>query len=310
MSSVIIHEETLDEALAALQRLSGTTAGLDLAYVKDADGIQRLAEALRGNASLTSLELEESFVGDEGAKLFADALKVSTSLTTLQLVGGDIADEGSRHLAEALRANTSLTELGLMGNSIGDEGAGWLAQALVANGHLKTLDLRCNLIGAKGANRLAEALKDNTSLTQLQFEGNPLTPEGARQLLEALKPNTSLMGLSFALHHADALVLEAIVALLSLNKRLMVSFQASRIGPQTDGLQLLKLCDGVATWGKGPNGLAELQPIEKASLDEHLQRINKYVAERRLALDIRDVDAIMRIPDPSLGGNRSPATAA
>jgi len=69
-------------------------------------------------------------IGDEGAATLAEALKHNTSLTTLDLRGNRIGDEGAAMLAEAVQHNTSLTTLNLAGNRIGDEGAATLAKAL------------------------------------------------------------------------------------------------------------------------------------------------------------------------------------
>ena len=64
-----------------------------------------------------------------GANSLAQALRVNTSLSSLDLRSNSIGDEGANSLAEALIVNTSLSSLDLGYNSIGDEGANSLAQA-------------------------------------------------------------------------------------------------------------------------------------------------------------------------------------
>ena len=76
-----------------------------------------LAQALRVNTSLSSLELRFDFIGDEGANSLAQALRVNTSLSSLHLSGGFIGNKGANSLAEAVRVKNSLFSLDLGRNS-------------------------------------------------------------------------------------------------------------------------------------------------------------------------------------------------
>ena len=100
---------------------------------------------LEGCTSLV-LRTWRTKIGDEGSRALAEALKTNGALTTLDLMGNSIGDEGARALAEALKTNGALTTLNLQGNSIGTEGARALAEALKTNGALTELDLRQNSI--------------------------------------------------------------------------------------------------------------------------------------------------------------------
>jgi hypothetical protein len=77
-------------------------------------------------------------------------------LTTLDLRDNSIADDGAMAIAEALKDNTVLTTLNLSENSIGDDGAKAIAEALKDNAVLTTLDLR-NLISI-GRSKMDEAI--------------------------------------------------------------------------------------------------------------------------------------------------------
>merc|ERR1711991_1826 len=93
-------------------------------------------------------------------------LNLLRSLTTLNLEDNPIGDEGMRHLSEALQAQPqafqSLTTLNLRSNQIGDEGMRHLSEALQAQPQafqsLTTLNLQDNPIGAEGMRHLSEAL--------------------------------------------------------------------------------------------------------------------------------------------------------
>ena len=160
--------------------------------------LSTLCLALRVNTSLTSLDLSNNSIGDEGASSLSDALRVNTSLTSLNLPGNSIGDEGASSLSEALRVNTSLTSLDLSNNSIGVEGASSLSEALRVNTSLTSLNLRYNPIGGEGASSLSEALRVNTSLTTLYLFLNSIGDEGASSLSEALRVNTSLTSLDLS----------------------------------------------------------------------------------------------------------------
>ena len=156
------------------------------------EGASSLSEALRVNTSLTSLNLSDNSIGVEGASSLSEALRVNTSLTYLDLVKNSFGDEGASSLSDALRVNTSITVLELSENSIGVEGASSLSEALRVNTSLTCLYLWENSIGYKGASSLSEALRVNTSLTTLHLLQNSIGDEGARSLSEALRVNTSL----------------------------------------------------------------------------------------------------------------------
>ena len=161
--------------------------------LKISDTIIRVAQ---NDPSLTSLNLGDNRIGDDGAKALATALKNNTSLTSLNLLGNRIGDDGAKALATALETNTSLTSLELGFNRIGADGATALATALKNNTSLTSLNLLNNDIGDEGANALAAALKTNTSLTSLELGFNGIGADGAKALAAALKTNTSLTSLN------------------------------------------------------------------------------------------------------------------
>ena len=55
-----------------------------------------------------------NFVNNDGARQLAEALKVDASLTTLNLTSNSIGDDGARQLAKALKVNASLTTEALL----------------------------------------------------------------------------------------------------------------------------------------------------------------------------------------------------
>merc|ERR1712003_501997 len=58
--------------------------------------------------------------GAQGAQEIADALRENSTLTTLDLSGNNVKDEGAVSLADALEVNKTLSTLSLSSNYIGD----------------------------------------------------------------------------------------------------------------------------------------------------------------------------------------------
>ncbi|KAF9352239.1 hypothetical protein BGX26_009906 [Mortierella sp. AD094] len=115
---------------------------------------QRLAETLKTNSTLTTLDLRSNSIGGNGAQALFETLKTNSTLTTLDLRSNSIGDNGAQVLSEALKTNSTLTTLDLENSSIGDNGAQALSEALKTNSTLTTLDLQSNMIRDSGAQAL------------------------------------------------------------------------------------------------------------------------------------------------------------
>ncbi|KAF9200209.1 hypothetical protein BGZ59_003420, partial [Podila verticillata] len=74
------------------------------------------------------LNLKNNSIGSNRAHALAEALKTNSTLTTLDLQKNSIGDNGVQSLAEALKTNLSLTILDLQYNTTGDKGAQELQQ--------------------------------------------------------------------------------------------------------------------------------------------------------------------------------------
>lgn len=110
---------------------------------------KELAERMRNNKSLTSLNLSMNLLGDQGVQFIAEVLN-TTALKTLDISTNMIGDKGMRAIALALMDNKTLTSLNLDMNKIGDEGAVMMASALQKNTTLKYLNLSENYLTKEG----------------------------------------------------------------------------------------------------------------------------------------------------------------
>ncbi|CAF1278696.1 unnamed protein product [Rotaria sordida] len=119
---------------------------------------QHLANAIRNNYVLTTLDVNYDSIEDNGTDHIADVLRNNTTLTTLKLHSFYTAALQIQHLADTLRNNTTLTTLTLSNNDINEHGAKQLSDALRNNTTLTTLDLSFNLLERRGTFYLANAL--------------------------------------------------------------------------------------------------------------------------------------------------------
>ena len=159
-------------------------------------GAITIAEALKVNAVLNTLNLWGNGIGDEGATALAEGLKVNAVLKKLFLYDNHIGDAGAAAIGEGLKFNAVLNNLDIGYNKIGDTGAAALGEALKFNAVLNELYLSHNKIGDAGAAALAEALKFNAVLNTLSLGGNEIGDTGATALGEALKVNAVLKNLN------------------------------------------------------------------------------------------------------------------
>jgi hypothetical protein len=197
----------------AIERLQAGAQELTMAYIpiRDAD-LTDLMEALRINATLTTLKLTSNNLGVEGARALAATLN-TTKITSLYLRWNRIGDEGARSLAAAL--NATLTSLDLSCNNIGPVGARALASALNTT-CITSLCLTRNNIGDEGARSLAAALDNNSTLTRLDLAFNNIGDEGARLLAAAL--NATLTSLDLGFNDIGADIQNLVVDRLRVNK--------------------------------------------------------------------------------------------
>jgi hypothetical protein len=106
-----------------------------------AEGAKAVAEALKVNSTLQTIDLDYNGIGDEGAKAAAEAIKVNSTLQTIYLDYNGIGDGGAKAVAEAIKVNSTLQTIYLGGNSIGAEGAKAIAEAIKVNSMLDIVDL-------------------------------------------------------------------------------------------------------------------------------------------------------------------------
>jgi Ran GTPase-activating protein (RanGAP) involved in mRNA processing and transport len=182
-----------------------------------------------------ALNLQDYYLGPEGAESLAAALATNTSLTRVDLCSCQVRDAGATALAAVLESHASITDINLCNNRIRAAGAFSLATALKNNTTLTAIalgthpfgldwehnkDLYQNQIDLNGAAELADVLKGRTPLRRLNLRGNRLCDAGVTFLADAVSQNTRLTELDVSHNAMGELGLDALVNALTANTSL------------------------------------------------------------------------------------------
>eukprot|EP00047_Mylnosiga_fluctuans_P005864 m.3439 g.3439 ORF g.3439 m.3439 type:complete len:307 (-) comp1418_c0_seq2:126-1046(-) len=135
---------------------------------------------------LTTLNLDDTRINDEGAVAVASWLRYSSTVQRLFLRGCGITAAGVQSLAPGLRACATLARLGLAENDIGDEGALILAGCLEDAVPILWLGLyRCNITDV-GASSLLDGVSSNPAIEYIDLSGNEIAPHLQKSMIEVL----------------------------------------------------------------------------------------------------------------------------
>jgi Ran GTPase-activating protein (RanGAP) involved in mRNA processing and transport len=167
---------------------------------------KHMAKMINTNEGLVSLNLASNNIGIDpgGAMALAAAIRGNTTLSQLNINTNDLRSEGAKALAEALEKNGTLGTLDISGNSLGKNvawnndtiGLVMLATSLKKNSGLSRITLSKNTIrGAVVGTALGNALAVNTQLKALDLSGNCLDAAFSRELGIGLMRNEGLMEL-------------------------------------------------------------------------------------------------------------------
>lgn len=166
------------------------TVALDGAYSR----IEAKMMQQRGSASLN---LADSFLGDDGCESVARFVRENGGIISLDLRGNGITSAGLSALSSCLGGRCGLRTISLEWNNIGDE-LGPFAEALIKNHTVQVLDLRNNRIGAEGAGQLCKVIESNSTIQKIDLRWNEIGQKGASKLYSALSRPHSLKQLDLA----------------------------------------------------------------------------------------------------------------
>lgn len=180
------------------------------------DATRFLDTCLRGNQTLTNVDVSFNRVGVDGDRLIGELLKTNTTLRKLRLFGVEL--RAFQAIAEGIQVNTSLIVLDMGGNHLGDAGARVISDALLVNQTLRELQL-CNVSLADFCD-IARMLSINKGLKSLDLSSNRVGHAGFIVFAEALKANDTLETLDVCGCDLNANCASAFRDLLESNKAL------------------------------------------------------------------------------------------
>jgi Ran GTPase-activating protein (RanGAP) involved in mRNA processing and transport len=146
----------LQEAAVAFRYTSVTR----LALGPDASSLDlmALAEMLKHDNVITSLDTSRARLGNCAAFILQDVLPLNMTLQELNMANTDLGEQGAVALARAIERSVSLQRVYLRGNRIGQEGALALARVLRRTKTLEYLDVSNNYLRVRGVHELTHAL--------------------------------------------------------------------------------------------------------------------------------------------------------
>ncbi len=169
----------------------------------DRESFTGLAKALTKSETVHSVWLKRNPLTSESGAALRRLIVQTKNLTTLDLDQTELADEGVVAMLSDLPGDISLRHLYLNGNGISSSGCAAISSYL-SNPRcgLESLFLSVNPIGCTGCTVLAPALAKNKSLKRLSISSGGITSPGAIKLFEALKAHPTLQGLHLGQNYA------------------------------------------------------------------------------------------------------------
>ena len=76
---------------------------------------EAIASAIAENPTLRSLNLNDNYVGEEGALALAEAIAKNTAIQELQLKGNEMGDKGVKALCDVMKVGTGVGTAGAGG---------------------------------------------------------------------------------------------------------------------------------------------------------------------------------------------------
>ena len=183
---------------------------LDYDRIDDTELLQ-IAELMKINKTVTTLNITNSSISDKGFKTLCDALKTNTTLTTLNLSNNKITDTQFIILIKGLQKNTTLEILNLSGNILNDNDVYLkLGEFLKQNKTLTTLNLSNNNITVEQFIILIKGLQKNTTLEILNLSGNILNDNVIKEIENLLEINRTLTNIIMDEENLNTMAVEII----------------------------------------------------------------------------------------------------
>jgi hypothetical protein len=180
------------EILAEVLKTNQTLTSLDILSGMDDDGCVLIANALIINHSLEKLNLSRNEITSTGCKAIGEMLKTNRTLKYLNICRNNLRDKGIKFICDAVMINPTLCHLDIYQTKMSSNGCALVAEMLRVNRTLTLIDIGDNNISDNDITVIADALKYNNTLNELDVKWNNITERGALALIDTLKTNRTL----------------------------------------------------------------------------------------------------------------------
>ncbi|KAK1313946.1 RAN GTPase-activating protein 2 [Acorus calamus] len=180
-----------EEAAIALSKALGGLPGLTEVYLSylnlEDEGTIAICKALKESApSLQVLEIAGNDISVKGARALSALLSSKDSLTSLNVSENELKDEGAILIGKVLeKGNPQLKELDMSTNSIRRAGAHAIAQAIASKPDFKLLNINSNFISEEGIDEVKSILKAGKNSIDVLGPLDENDPEGESEEGEA-----------------------------------------------------------------------------------------------------------------------------
>lgn len=199
-------------------------------------GYSRIEAKMMQQRGSASLNLADSFLGDEGCEAVAQFIKENPGVISLDLRGNGITSTGLASLSSCLGSRSGLRSISLEWNNIGDDLTPF-AEALIKNYSIQVLDLRNNRIGPEGAGVLSRVIELNSTIQKIDLRWNEIGQKGASKLYSSLSRPHSLKQLELAGNKVPEELLSSLEKLLKGENGSFPKTENSKTRPMTPNKQ-------------------------------------------------------------------------
>ena len=186
------------------------------------NGARILAESLKINKSLKSLNISCTYISDIGISIILQSLKNNRNIKKFITNHNEFGLKSSQLLSEVFEKNKALSVLSLGWSSIKDNHVKIFIDNLSKNTTIKSLSLFGNFLS--NTNYLNSLILKNKSIKHLNLGGNNIHPSRWSKIINCLEKNLSLISLKGVRYLYSSSDKKPINSTLTRNKKMIKSF--------------------------------------------------------------------------------------
>ena len=181
-------------ALSSMLAVNKTLTTLDVSCNNIGDrGVKALFKFIR-KSSLTTLSIANNIITSAGANVLAEALRDDTTLTSIDISNNNFDTKGIRALLDSgLQYNRGLRKLSISNNGISLTGAIVLANFMETNNTIEELDVSSNNFNSEVIIAFMRMLLINKTLTNVNFNNiSTFNNDAVKSMSRMFESNTTL----------------------------------------------------------------------------------------------------------------------